>query len=736
MKEKIKCYIFLLFLTIIGNDCLSQNLIENPSFEDGAIPNGPNQVSYASFWGVGCGDLWITSGGGFVAPGTPDLFDDRSPNCAYDIPSNKWAVNTVERTGGHRYVGMAGGTNTVGGDGNYHYQETVIGTLKSTLGANCIYNIGMWTAAIDGFSVTSNPCTPSPIMNSNANAIEVVLRKTNCSGASKIIFSSSTVIPKNWINLTGTFTLTTAEAAIGYDKIEFRLKLQTPTSFTSKILFLDDVSITPPDLADAYFTLPNYVCYGTEIVADGVGSINEQSYLWDVTLSDAYWNTTWDPATTWSSGWILGTVGISNLTTLCNLNLQSGNYYRVRLAVSNCVTSWDAYERLIYIRPLPFIYAGLDQIICQGQSVTLGVAQPPSNTIYSWIGPSIISGQNTSTVLVNPSATSTYTLNVYEITKGGCSATDQVVVNVVNPLNNFNITSTTPDLCSGSTTLSAPNVSGAHYLWSPGNQNTSSINVSPNSVTTYSCTMSNLCSSVSSSISVSPVFELTGVFNALVGGLFVSPSQPTIIYDNTQNAGFQPAYNAIEYQLRVWDRWGHMIYDYTNYDINNGFWNGEIQWDGKASISTNYSWWDIWWNGYLNSYAGQYVPQGAYVLQLRLRNCNYNHWVIPAQTVTVVGGVVNKITDTTTVISDVDLNSDSDFKYSIYPNPTSGSFNIEFETESAINIEIMDYMGKIILKEKVTGDRITLDISNQPSGVYLVKIISNGNIKVERIIKN
>jgi hypothetical protein len=72
---------------------------------------------------------------------------------------------------------------------------------------------------------------------------------------------------------------------------------------------------------------------------------------------------------------------------------------------------------------------------------------------------------------------------------------------------------------------------------------------------------------------------------------------------------------------------------------------------------------------------------------------------------------------------------------SIYPNPTSGKFNIEFsqETEST-TVEVLNLMGKVILSEKATTSKITLDLSNEAKGIYLVKVTTNGTTTIEKVV--
>lgn len=68
----------------------------------------------------------------------------------------------------------------------------------------------------------------------------------------------------------------------------------------------------------------------------------------------------------------------------------------------------------------------------------------------------------------------------------------------------------------------------------------------------------------------------------------------------------------------------------------------------------------------------------------------------------------------------------------IYPNPTSGL--IQIETNKEINSAVlMDLRGKEIQKINYTG---ALDATNQPEGMYLVRIeFADGQTETQKIIK-
>lgn len=74
----------------------------------------------------------------------------------------------------------------------------------------------------------------------------------------------------------------------------------------------------------------------------------------------------------------------------------------------------------------------------------------------------------------------------------------------------------------------------------------------------------------------------------------------------------------------------------------------------------------------------------------------------------------------------------------IFPNPSSGIFNIAFGNLNPKQIEVYDISGKIIKqKNQFEGNSQTnIDLSNASNGVYFIKISTENNTFTKRIIKN
>jgi hypothetical protein len=179
----------------------------------------------------------------------------------------------------------------------------------------------------------------------------------------------------------------------------------------------------------------------------------------------------------WSTGESTQTIAVNpnNTTT-----------YTVEVFENNC-SSID--QLVVIISDLPETNAGSNISITEGESTTLTATGADS---YVWS-----TGETTSSINVEPSVTTTYT--VVGTNSNGCEFSDSVIVSLgeesVTANAGANVT-----ICNGeSTTLIA--TGGASYLWSTG-ETTVSINVNPNESTSYTVTAFNTAATVSDDDSV------------------------------------------------------------------------------------------------------------------------------------------------------------------------------------------------------------------------------------------
>jgi hypothetical protein len=91
------------------------------------------------------------------------------------------------------------------------------------------------------------------------------------------------------------------------------------------------------------------------------------------------------------------------------------------------------------------------------------------------------------------------------------------------------------------------------------------------------------------------------------------------------------------------------------------------------------------------------------------------------------------------VMSDNTQDQTLDAEISLMPNPNNGHFTVEIKGEQmseANSVEVYDVMGKKILStQMVDQTKVDLDISDQATGVYILKIKIGEEVFTERIIK-
>jgi beta-glucanase (GH16 family) len=93
------------------------------------------------------------------------------------------------------------------------------------------------------------------------------------------------------------------------------------------------------------------------------------------------------------------------------------------------------------------------------------------------------------------------------------------------------------------------------------------------------------------------------------------------------------------------------------------------------------------------------------------------------------------VIDYVRVYQNVALSLDDEFAstFGVYPNPTSDKINITSK-EPIDRIELYDVLGKVVLRQE--KNLKTIDVSQIMAGVYVLKIYSNNQFAIKRVIIN
>lgn len=74
---------------------------------------------------------------------------------------------------------------------------------------------------------------------------------------------------------------------------------------------------------------------------------------------------------------------------------------------------------------------------------------------------------------------------------------------------------------------------------------------------------------------------------------------------------------------------------------------------------------------------------------------------------------------------------------SVFPNPGNGLFTFEFEqrSSSTVQLEVYNLRGERVQQLSTANNRVSLNLSNQPSGLYLVRVQNDAGIKHLKLVK-
>jgi uncharacterized membrane protein len=100
--------------------------------------------------------------------------------------------------------------------------------------------------------------------------------------------------------------------------------------------------------------------------------------------------------------------------------------------------------------------------------------------------------------------------------------------------------------------------------------------------------------------------------------------------------------------------------------------------------------------------------------------------------VTISGSSINENISMKEMVTSISLATAE--SVSIYPNPSGGSFNVEVENAGGF-ASIFSLTGELIIKKKISQNTVQFNISNDPDGIYLIKISNENGSFTKKLIK-
>jgi gliding motility-associated-like protein len=232
------------------------------------------------------------------------------------------------------------------------------------------------------------------------------------------------------------------------------------------------------------------------------------------------------------------------------------------LTVTNAVGCPDEDETTITVLNALIVDAGLNDTICENESVQLGTTYV-NNYRYSWLPKTDLSATTIYNPVATPKVTTTYTLSVIQ---DGCPAVTDVVTVVVHTVQP--VDAGVNDTIDAISTSQLKVTGGTAYTWSPPDGLTdwksSDPVASPKQTTTYSVSSVNKEGCMSSDSVTIFVFPL----NVWIPNAFTPDD------DDCNDVFFVKALYISDFELSIFNRWGECIFYST--DIHTG-------WDGYDS---------------------------------------------------------------------------------------------------------------------------------------------------------
>jgi len=71
----------------------------------------------------------------------------------------------------------------------------------------------------------------------------------------------------------------------------------------------------------------------------------------------------------------------------------------------------------------------------------------------------------------------------------------------------------------------------------------------------------------------------------------------------------------------------------------------------------------------------------------------------------------------------------------IFPNPSEGIFNIQWQQTGQAELRVTDLNGKTVLQQEVNGRSAVIDLKNYATGVYLLTVRFADGVVTKKLIR-
>jgi hypothetical protein len=387
----------------------------------------------------------------------------------------------------------------------------------------------------------------------------------------------------------------------------------------------------------ASFTMPTLICYDEPLFADGTNSTNESSHFWAIQESNTNWQSIGVEYSQWYIAQQAGEINLKQLIESQGGTLKCNTYYKVKLATSNSCVPWKEVSKLVFVK-CPDVPTLQNHIRCCGNNnitISLSDTKPPNlnnGNTYVWdVNPPVNFTLSAGGQIINFNSIQNHEITVTTTDSEGCSRTQTVQALNMDDFD-LEIFEELIGCCQKKLTAKLTPINGCNrwdaltpqqqqillgqvnYTWSQYGETTQSIIVGGNtSKEIYLNVNISNCSNKFLSYTYEPIdaWNNTLTYNRIIlFGNAITPNgdginDELVFTEYGPNAPLlgsnEPAYGAIGYRLRIFNRWGDM---FREIKVDNcSIYQQQIRWDGKDSY-------------------GNFVSSGVYVFQLGIKTCS------------------------------------------------------------------------------------------------------------------
>lgn len=635
--------------------------------------------------------------------GTPALknrSDDKGPEvegiAVHQFNGHTYVFAALERVGGVMifnvdnpatpvYVGYANNRSASNPNGPDLGAEgiIVIDAQDSPNGQHLVLLANEVSSTLSIYQMNSCAVASGAVITANTSAI--------CAGqTATLAVSTQPNVNYQWVANGQAITGATSTNLIANTSGAYKVAVQNTTLGCVDTSAVFNLVVNPLPLVNA--GNDQSVCSGTVVNLQATGTAT--NYIWNNGQAGTQLNVT--------------TQGFSgnNTYTVTGINTTTGCQAQDVVALT--------------VNALPTTHAGVDLTICAGDSIQLNATGAAS---YTWNN-SALNGS-----YVTPLA-GTQLFAVTGTSAAGCSTNDtlQVVVNAL-PLVTL---AAQFSACANNLPVElnsfATNVS---FAWNTGAQ-TNVVSVSnPGTYTVNVTDLTTGCiNSAATQVSVLPIpvlvqDTLVGICSANLPYSILpnaAGSSLTYIWSNGQTTEALTGSSAGTFDLQVEDANG--CQSSGTFQVN--LLNSPVVSAGQdqvvcadqfpITLAASGSAQSISWNTGSSASILSINQAGTYILTgLNANGC--------------------QAVDSVVISSDPCVSlQDKAFTFEVYPNPTNGTLRIDFEG-SLLNATLRNLEGKLLSQTSVYASPILLDMTNYPSGIYLLQLTGEDHMQTQRIIK-